>query len=231
MNCDNWDLFEDYQNTKCQEEEEDYNKEEHKMQLKNILKLSLGLGIPGVILIIFGYLVYKHADLRQYLKLKVTQNVTRLRSVFSRIESPVSDAISEMEYDSIGTIMENSWPLRDVTQTIQPRRWGGYLPERDTVLYPRVNEIQPEETEPEVSESEIWSPPFHEQTIPDFYEPIWNPPFRAHDLSFGTSFKSDTMEMEKTDHDTVSIICETPRRPRRQARDKLNKKFDEYVLY
>ena len=52
MNCDNWELFEDYQNTKCQEE--DYNTEERKMQLKKILKLSIGLGIPGVILIIFG---------------------------------------------------------------------------------------------------------------------------------------------------------------------------------
>ena len=106
MNCENWENFFDYEE-ECQENHEEEEGEED-IPLKKILSISVRLGIPGVLLVIFSYLVYKHADLRQYLRLKVTQNVTRLRSFFSRAESMESVTKSELEYQSIGTIMDNS---------------------------------------------------------------------------------------------------------------------------
>ena len=253
MNCQNWELFDDYENINCNENHQEEEDEED-VSLKKILAFSIGLGLPGSFLVIFVYLIYKHADLRQYLKLKMTQNATRIRSFFTRVENMESVSISEFEYQSIGTIMENSWPLRDLTESINlpERRWGGYLPKRDDKLYPRA-----QENHSQVSDPEIWIPPFQDQTIPEFSDPIryspdlsqpiwtppfrgqaildfadpfWNPPFRSCDLSFGSSFVSDSVEIDNTNHDTVSMICETPKRPRRQARDRVNKRFDGFVL-
>ena len=253
MNCDNWEQFYDYQN-ECLIQNEENNKTDRK-----ILEISLGTGGPLMILIPFGYFMVKYPDFRQFVMSKVRQIGKILMDLVIRNENGVESVeLSEIEYKSIGSVRSNhSWPLEDIDndETVTQHNGGGYVSTGiiDTHQdFVPTEPLVPENIPPSISsgtsdgkfesfessdsstmsvtfEDGAWIPPFRNVDVTcSRHTLLWTPPFHARSLSLGSEF---TVDMGKTCHDTVDMVCETPKRPKRLARNRLNPKFKDFELY
>ena len=252
MSCQNWQQFYDYEN-ECLIEDEEKKETDRK-----ILEITLGTGGPLMIIIPFGYFMVKYPDFRQFVMSKVRQIGRILQEMVIRNGEHGTESVelSELEYKSIGSVRSNyTWPLEDVEtndKTVTKRKWGGYvstgilhthqdiLPKEPLVpelVSPSINSGISDETFQSLEttnslgafEEGTWIPPFQNDDVSCSRTTLlWTPPFHARTISMGSEF---TVDMGKTCTDTVEMVCETPKRPQRLARNKLNPKFKDFELY
>ena len=191
MNCDNFELFEDYNNADC--EEENINENHQEEETKFILKIVFGTGSPILIIGIVGFMLIKYPDLRSFVRIKLAQSFVKIRNVFGTQIGSASVEMSELEYQSIGSIDSYySWPLEEIGETydiLPDRRWGGYEPREHSKDYGRdiisIERVTPEcESSLELSFDKTWRPPFENSVIPSMEKSfIWTPPFHGRKLS------------------------------------------------